>query len=198
MSLDVTDAAALGHLIAAHDIVISLLPYTMHLPVAEACIEQGRDLVTTSYQTPAMEALEDRARAAGVTILNEVGLDPGLDHLEALRVVRDVHAKGGAWAWPLATDGAHTRTIHTYMHTSIHTHTFLHTPFTSIHTHSFIIPAALVTVIVATAFYCNLWCGIAPSRHPLLCQLSMSRGVQSPYPPLLLHRRWMPWHAYIV
>ncbi len=67
----------------------------MHISVAKLCIEHKVHLITTSYTSPEMAALSDKAAAAGVTILNEVGLDPGLDHLTAMKVIRDVSDKGG-------------------------------------------------------------------------------------------------------
>jgi saccharopine dehydrogenase-like NADP-dependent oxidoreductase len=86
MGLDVRDGAALDAAIAEHDLVVSLVPWQLHPEVARACITRKVDMVTTSYVSPAMEAMHDDAKAAGVTILNEIGLDPGIDHLGAMRV----------------------------------------------------------------------------------------------------------------
>jgi saccharopine dehydrogenase-like NADP-dependent oxidoreductase len=95
VELDVNNASDLSGLVAAHDIVVSLLPATMHARVAQECIEHGRHMITTSYVSPEMAALHDKAVAKGVTILNEVGLDPGFDHLTAMKVIRECHDKGG-------------------------------------------------------------------------------------------------------
>jgi saccharopine dehydrogenase (NADP+, L-glutamate forming) len=94
-ALNVQDAAALRALIPQADLVISLLPYTYHVQVAELCIELGKDMVTTSYVSPAMRALDERAKAAGVTLLNEIGVDPGIDHMSAMQVIHRVQGNGG-------------------------------------------------------------------------------------------------------
>jgi saccharopine dehydrogenase-like NADP-dependent oxidoreductase len=94
-ALNVQDAAALRALVPAADLVISLLPYTYHVQVAELCIEFGKDMVTTSYVSPAMRALDERATAAGVTLLNEIGVDPGIDHMSAMKVIHHVQGQGG-------------------------------------------------------------------------------------------------------
>jgi len=78
------------------DVVVSLLPYIHHVKVAKAAIGAGAHLVTTSYVSPAMKALDADARDAGVTLLNEIGLDPGIDHMEAMRIIDGVHGRGGS------------------------------------------------------------------------------------------------------
>ncbi|MFH1143771.1 MAG: saccharopine dehydrogenase C-terminal domain-containing protein [Candidatus Eisenbacteria bacterium] len=95
MALLVDDDPALSHLISRHDLTISLLPYTYHVRVAKHCIEHGKHMVTTSYISPAMKELDRPAREAGITILNEIGVDPGIDHMSAMRVIHDVAARGG-------------------------------------------------------------------------------------------------------
>jgi saccharopine dehydrogenase (NADP+, L-glutamate forming) len=95
VTLDIADAAALSALVAAADVVVSILPYTLHAEVAKHCLARRRSLVTTSYVSPAMRALDDDARAAGVLFLNETGLDPGIDHMSAMRVIREAQRRGG-------------------------------------------------------------------------------------------------------
>ncbi|ORZ38257.1 Saccharopine dehydrogenase-domain-containing protein [Catenaria anguillulae PL171] len=85
----------LAKVLSTADVVISLVPASLHIPVAETCISQGTPLVTASYISPAMKALHARAVDKGVTIMNEVGLDPGIDHLTAKQFIDDVHANGG-------------------------------------------------------------------------------------------------------
>ncbi|KAJ1523300.1 hypothetical protein ONE63_001179 [Megalurothrips usitatus] len=85
----------LRSLIEEADVVVSLLPYGLHHVVAEACIDTRTNMVTASYCTPAMQALHDRAVEAGITVVNEVGLDPGLDHLLAMDCFDEVHQAGG-------------------------------------------------------------------------------------------------------
>jgi saccharopine dehydrogenase (NADP+, L-glutamate forming) len=81
--------------VAKSDLVISMVPYAFHPKVAEFCIGHKKHMVTTSYVSDAMKALDQEARKAGVLILNELGLDPGIDHMEAMRVIHEVHDKGG-------------------------------------------------------------------------------------------------------
>ncbi len=85
----------LPDLIAQADVAISLLPYTYHVTIAEECIRQKKHLVTTSYVSDAMQALDEKAKAAGVILLNEIGVDPGTDHMSAMKIIDEVHAKGG-------------------------------------------------------------------------------------------------------
>jgi spermidine synthase len=89
------DPTALEAAVAAHDLVISLVPYTHHAAVVQAAIKGKTHVVTTSYISPALHALDGAARAAGIVVLNEAGLDPGIDHLSAVKVIDGVHAKGG-------------------------------------------------------------------------------------------------------
>ncbi len=86
---------ALDSLIAASDVVISLLPYVFHIDVAKKCLDHRKHLVTTSYVKPEMRALDEAAKEAGVLFLNEVGLDPGIDHMSAMRVIEKVKDEGG-------------------------------------------------------------------------------------------------------
>lgn len=95
MTLLVDDAAELDRLVAGHDLVISLVPYAYHAAVARCCIKHKKQMVTTSYLSPPMVALNAEAEAAGIIVLNEIGLDPGIDHMSAMRVIDDVHKKGG-------------------------------------------------------------------------------------------------------
>jgi saccharopine dehydrogenase-like NADP-dependent oxidoreductase len=91
----VDDEATLDSLVNEHDLTVSLLPYAYHLMVAKMCIRHKKNMVTTSYVKPEMKALDGEARAAGIIILNELGLDPGIDHMSAMRIIDHVHGKGG-------------------------------------------------------------------------------------------------------
>ena len=93
--LDIADRSALAAAIGRADLVVSMVPYTFHPVVAELAIEQGKSMVTASYVSPAMRALDARAKERGVILLNELGLDPGIDHMEAMRVIHEVHDAGG-------------------------------------------------------------------------------------------------------
>ena len=90
-----TGESALPDMVGQADLVVSLLPYIHHVQVAQQCVRRGRHLVTTSYVSEAMRALDEEAKRAGVMLLNEIGLDPGIDHMSAKRVIDRVHAAGG-------------------------------------------------------------------------------------------------------
>ncbi|KAK1965632.1 saccharopine dehydrogenase [Colletotrichum eremochloae] len=95
ISLDVTDDKALDEEVAKHDLVISLIPYTFHATVIKSAIRQKKHVVTTSYVSPAMLELDQAAKDAGITVMNEIGLDPGIDHLYAVKTIEEVHKDGG-------------------------------------------------------------------------------------------------------
>ncbi len=81
--------------IAAHDVVVSLLPAMHHAVVAKFCLKHRRHLLTASYVSPDMKALHGDALSAGLLFLNECGLDPGIDHMSAMQVMDRVRAGGG-------------------------------------------------------------------------------------------------------
>jgi saccharopine dehydrogenase-like NADP-dependent oxidoreductase len=89
------DPAMLEKLVDDYDITVSLLPYKYHSDVAKACLKHGKSLVTTSYIQPGMKDLDESAKHAGLLFLNEIGLDPGIDHMTAMRVIDHVHNRGG-------------------------------------------------------------------------------------------------------
>ncbi|KAM0335802.1 hypothetical protein ACHAQA_000852 [Verticillium albo-atrum] len=95
ISLDVTDDKALDAEVAKHDVVISLIPYTFHATVIKSAIRQKKNVVTTSYVSPAMLELDQQCKDAGITVMNEIGLDPGIDHLYAVKTIEEVHQEGG-------------------------------------------------------------------------------------------------------
>ena len=74
LSLDANDTSALEDAIAKHDVVISLIPYTNHVAVIKAAINARKHVVTTSYVSPAMQALDEEVKAAGITVMNEIGV----------------------------------------------------------------------------------------------------------------------------
>ena len=81
--------------IAQADLVISMLPAFMHVDVAKAAIEAGVNVITPSYVSPEMNELDSAARDAGVLVLNELGLDPGIDHMSAMQVIDEIRSEGG-------------------------------------------------------------------------------------------------------
>jgi len=77
------------------DIVVSLLPARMHHLVAETCVELGRNMVTASYLSPAIRALDQKAKDKGVVLMNECGVDPGIDHMSAMQMIDRIREEGG-------------------------------------------------------------------------------------------------------
>lgn len=93
--LDLQDEKGLSDHVKGADLAVSLVPYAFHPVVAKMCIEHKKNMVTTSYVSDAMKALDEPAKAAGITILNEIGVDPGIDHMSAMRVIDGVRKRGG-------------------------------------------------------------------------------------------------------
>lgn len=95
ISLDVTDEEALNAQVAQFDLIISLIPYTFHANVVKSAIKNKKHVVTTSYINPQLKALESEIENAGITVMNEIGLDPGIDHLYAVKTIEEVHEQKG-------------------------------------------------------------------------------------------------------
>ncbi len=95
VALDAGDTPMLERAIVAADIVVSLLPWTLHSVIAELCLAHGKHMVTASYVKEEMQAMDREARDKGLIFLNEVGVDPGLDHMSAMQIIDAVHAEGG-------------------------------------------------------------------------------------------------------
>jgi saccharopine dehydrogenase-like NADP-dependent oxidoreductase len=77
------------------DLVISMLPARFHIEVAEDCIALGKNLITPSYISPEMRGLDQQAKDAGIVIMNEIGVDPGMDHMSAMKVIDEIKERGG-------------------------------------------------------------------------------------------------------
>ena len=77
------------------DIVISMLPARFHIEVAKDCITYNKSMVTASYISKEMKALDNEAKEKGLVFMNEIGVDPGIDHMSAMQVIDQIHAKGG-------------------------------------------------------------------------------------------------------
>ncbi|MBK8557194.1 MAG: saccharopine dehydrogenase NADP-binding domain-containing protein [Lewinellaceae bacterium] len=82
-------------IIQRHDVVVSLLPPQMHLEVAQDCIVLGKHMVTASYVSKQVFRLGDEARQRALVFMNEIGLDPGIDHMSAMQRIHQIRAKGG-------------------------------------------------------------------------------------------------------
>ncbi|KAH9916537.1 Saccharopine dehydrogenase-domain-containing protein [Fomitopsis serialis] len=91
---DMQDPAKISRLVEEADVVISLLPAPFHPSVAKLCIQHEKHLITASYISPDMAALHEQAVAADVVLLNEIGLDPGIDHLSAMSLIDRLKAQG--------------------------------------------------------------------------------------------------------
>ena len=86
------DRAALENNALQGDVIVSMLPGDWHVPLAELAISKGAHFVSSSYISPEMRALNDKASGAGLCLVNEVGLDPGIDHLMAHVLIEDYRA----------------------------------------------------------------------------------------------------------
>ncbi|MGQ9677823.1 MAG: saccharopine dehydrogenase C-terminal domain-containing protein [bacterium] len=95
LALLIENEPELHSLISDVDVVVSLLPYIYHPIIAQHCLVLKKHLVTTSYVSDAMRALSESAAKAGVIFLNEIGLDPGIDHMSAMMIIDRVRNQGG-------------------------------------------------------------------------------------------------------
>ncbi|MCG2417997.1 saccharopine dehydrogenase NADP-binding domain-containing protein [Aequorivita sp. F47161] len=93
--LDVFNDVQRKEAVQNSDLVISMLPARYHIEVARDCIEFGKHMVTASYVSKEMQALNHKAEAKGLVFMNEIGLDPGVDHMSAMQVIDRIRAKGG-------------------------------------------------------------------------------------------------------
>ena len=92
---DVTNQDQRETLIEASNLVISMLPAHMHISVAKDCIDYKKHMVTASYISKEMQELDRQAKENGVIIINEIGVDPGIDHLSAKKVIDEIVSQGG-------------------------------------------------------------------------------------------------------
>ncbi|MFM7024335.1 MAG: saccharopine dehydrogenase family protein [Flavobacteriales bacterium] len=81
-------------LISQADIVLSMLPASLHIEVAKLCLQYKKHLVTASYVSPEMKAMEEEVKNAGLIFMNEAGLDPGLDHMSAMKIIDHLRDEG--------------------------------------------------------------------------------------------------------
>ncbi len=81
--------------IAKADLVISMLPASLHIQVAKDCLEFKKQLVTASYISDEMKSLDNEVKKNGLVFMNEIGLDPGIDHMSAMKVIDSIKNKGG-------------------------------------------------------------------------------------------------------
>lgn len=93
--IDVGSENGLGEAVRQHQIVVSFLPFVLHPIVAKQCLKHSKHMVTASYRSDEMAAFDKEAKQSGIIILNEMGFDPGLDHLSAMSVINEVQKSGG-------------------------------------------------------------------------------------------------------
>lgn len=95
IAFDINNESQRHEEIQKSDIVISMLPASMHMSVAKDCVRMKKHLATASYVSKEMAELNDEAKKAGVILMNEIGLDPGIDHASAMKIIDEIHAAGG-------------------------------------------------------------------------------------------------------
>lgn len=95
LALDIYQVEARRKAVQNADIVISMLPASMHLGVAQDCIDFGKHLITASYVSNEMWAMDAQVKAKGLVFMNEIGLDPGIDHMSAMQIIDRIKAQGG-------------------------------------------------------------------------------------------------------
>lgn len=96
LELDIKDEEQVKTLVQNSDAVISMLPAHMHISIANYCVEFSKHMITASYVSPEMKALDEKAKEKGIVMMNEIGVDPGIDHLSAMRVIDKIRETGGA------------------------------------------------------------------------------------------------------
>ncbi len=93
--LDVFDQKSRSNAISNADIVVSMLPTRFHVEVAKDCLVLGKNMVTASYISSEMQALDEAVKNKGLIFMNEIGVDPGIDHMSAMKVIDKIRDKGG-------------------------------------------------------------------------------------------------------
>lgn len=95
VELNVKDKKELEDLIQENDVIVSLLPWVHHLKVADLCIKNNKDMATTSYVSEGMKKLDEQVKDKSLLFLNEIGVDPGIDHMSAMKIIDEVENEGG-------------------------------------------------------------------------------------------------------
>ncbi|MEH6705459.1 MAG: saccharopine dehydrogenase C-terminal domain-containing protein [Galbibacter orientalis] len=95
IKLDIFKEEERKNAIKKADLVISMLPARFHIEVAKDCLLYEKNMVMASYVSKEMEALDEEVKAKGLIFLNEIGVDPGIDHMSAMKVIDKIRGKGG-------------------------------------------------------------------------------------------------------
>ena len=94
LALDINDETKRDELVGSADLVLSMLPVRFHLLVLDSCLRHKIDLITPSYQSKEMAAKKEEIEQAGILVLNEMGLDPGIDHMSAMQIIDQLRNEG--------------------------------------------------------------------------------------------------------
>lgn len=92
---DTHNATLMQQLVSGVDLVISMLPAMLHPAVGAVCLQEGKHMITASYVSDEMKKMDDGAKKKGLLFLNEMGVDPGIDHMSAMQVIDRIRAQGG-------------------------------------------------------------------------------------------------------
>ena len=95
LKLNIFEEEARKKAIKSADIVVSMLPARFHIEVAKDCLSLGKHMVTASYVSKEMQALDEEAKSKNLVFLNEIGVDPGIDHMSAMQVIDRIRESGG-------------------------------------------------------------------------------------------------------
>ena len=95
IALDILDDGKRAACIQKADIVVSMLPARFHIKVAEDCLTFGKHLVTASYISKEIRSMDAKVKEKGLVFMNEIGLDPGIDHMSAMQIINDIRDQGG-------------------------------------------------------------------------------------------------------
>lgn len=95
LKLDIFEKGSRKKAIERADIVVSMLPARFHIEVARDCLLFGKHMVTASYVSKEMQALNEEAKSKNLVFLNEIGVDPGIDHMSAMQVIDRIRQSGG-------------------------------------------------------------------------------------------------------
>lgn len=94
VAVDIFNESQRAEVIKSAAIVISMLPARFHIQVAKDCVTYGKSMVTASYISPEMKALDEAVKSKGLVFMNEIGLDPGIDHMSAMQVIDRIKESG--------------------------------------------------------------------------------------------------------
>jgi len=95
IKFDINDNEQRVKEISGADVVVSMLPAKFHPIVAKTCVDHGKNMITASYVSKEMKAYDEEAKQKGILFLNECGLDPGIDHMSAMKVIDQIRDEGG-------------------------------------------------------------------------------------------------------